>query len=119
MTPSRLILVPEESAFANNVGSTDSLETLTIDSDGSVDFDGTIAVAGNIDIDGTTASFDNTVSTTAGVLLPLRIRALPLLLVQPISTWMVLFIKMDLVGYRLLAILPQLETVLPMMEHSL
>ena len=52
--------------FSNNVGSTDPLESLTIDSDGSVDFDGTAVVAGNIDIDSTTASFDNTVSTTAG-----------------------------------------------------
>ncbi|MDA9119893.1 filamentous hemagglutinin N-terminal domain-containing protein, partial [Opitutales bacterium] len=50
--------------FTGAVGDVTPLSTLTVDSS-AVDFDSTVGVNGNIDIDTTTASFDNTVTTTA------------------------------------------------------
>ena len=50
--------------FTGAVGDVIPLSALTIDSS-AVDFDSTVAVNGNIDIDTTTATFDNTVTTTA------------------------------------------------------
>ena len=50
--------------FTGAVGDVTPLSTLTVDSS-AVDFDSTVEANGNIDIDTTTASFDNTVTTTA------------------------------------------------------
>ncbi|MFN3238994.1 MAG: beta strand repeat-containing protein, partial [Pseudomonadales bacterium] len=50
--------------FANAVGNSAALSSLTISSASQVDVDNTLQVAGNIDIDAAVVNFDNTVTTT-------------------------------------------------------